>query len=150
KPAHRSERAHEEAFTIVRQYEAEYRGLVDYYRLAVNIHRLSALKWVMERSLVKTLANKFRTNVGQVYRRYRATYNGRRVLQVRVDRVDKPPLYATWSKTDLVRRIDAVLNDTPAKPYGDDRNELVKRLLADTCELCGSQDDIEVHHVRAL
>jgi group II intron reverse transcriptase/maturase len=150
KPAHRAERANEEAFTIVRQYEAEYRGLVGYYRLALNIHRLSYLKWVMETSLVKTLANKFRTNVGQIYRRYRATHEGRRVLQVCVARANKPPLYATWSKTDLVRRIDVVLNDSPAKPYGNDRNDLVKRLLADTCELCGSRDDIEVHHVHAL
>jgi hypothetical protein len=150
KPAHRRERAHEEAYTIVRQYEAEYRGLVEYYRPAVNLHRLSSLKWVMETSLVRTLANKFRLNVGQVYRRYRATYNGRRVLQVRVDRVAKPPLYATWSKTDLVRRVDAVLHDSPAPLYVNGRTELVKRLLADTCELCGSQDDIEVHHVRAL
>ena len=30
-----------------------------------------------------------------------------------------------------------------------DRAEL-ERLLADTCELCGSHDDVEVHHLRAL
>jgi len=26
----------------------------------------------------------------------------------------------------------------------------VQRLLADTCELCGSQEKVEVHHIRAL
>jgi hypothetical protein len=26
----------------------------------------------------------------------------------------------------------------------------VQRLLADTCELCGSTEQVEVHHVRAL
>ncbi len=30
------------------------------------------------------------------------------------------------------------------------RNELLKRLLADTCELCGSTQEVEVHHVRKL
>ena len=30
------------------------------------------------------------------------------------------------------------------------RSELVQRLLADTCELCGSQHQVEVHHIRAL
>ena len=30
------------------------------------------------------------------------------------------------------------------------RTELERRLLANTCELCGSQENIEVHHVRAL
>ncbi len=35
-------------------------------------------------------------------------------------------------------------------PYWDARTELVQRLLADTCEMCGSHTDIEVHHIRAL
>ncbi|WP_442942202.1 HNH endonuclease [Nonomuraea sp. NBC_00507] len=30
------------------------------------------------------------------------------------------------------------------------RSELVQRLLAEVCELCGSTDKIEVHHIRAL
>ena len=27
---------------------------------------------------------------------------------------------------------------------------MVQRLLADTCELCGSQEQVEVHHIHAL
>ena len=30
------------------------------------------------------------------------------------------------------------------------RTELVKRLLAEKCELCGSTENIEVHHIRKL
>jgi hypothetical protein len=30
------------------------------------------------------------------------------------------------------------------------RNELVRRLLANECELCGSSEKINVHHVRKL
>jgi hypothetical protein len=30
------------------------------------------------------------------------------------------------------------------------RNELVTRLLADECELCGSHEQINVHHIRKL
>ena len=30
------------------------------------------------------------------------------------------------------------------------RSELVQRLLAETCELCGSHADVEVHHVRKM
>jgi hypothetical protein len=33
---------------------------------------------------------------------------------------------------------------------GTQGSELVQRLLADVCELCGSTDRVEVHHVRAL
>ncbi len=38
-------------------------------------------------------------------------------------------------------------------PYGGrryERNELLTRLLAKECELCGSQDNIEVHHIHKL
>ena len=43
-----------------------------------------------------------------------------------------------------------VLNDDPPKIWSGRRSELVQRLLADTCELCGSQHQVEVHHIRAL
>jgi hypothetical protein len=43
----------------------------------------------------------------------------------------------------------AVLNDSPLNIVGS-RTELERRLLANTCELCGSHEDIQVHHVRAL
>ncbi len=30
------------------------------------------------------------------------------------------------------------------------RSELLQRVLADTCELCGSKEKVEVHHIRKL
>lgn len=57
--------------------------------------------------------------------------------------------YFEPSFSDLRRRMDSPLNDTPS-PYWDARTEIVQRLLADTCELCGSHTAVEVHHIRAL
>lgn len=37
----------DEDFSIVAQYQAEYRGYVQYYSLAVNIAKLNKLRWVM-------------------------------------------------------------------------------------------------------
>src|SRR4051812_23387565 len=34
--------------------------------------------------------------------------------------------------------------------FGSTRRNWLQRLLADACELCGSKESIEVHHVRAL
>jgi nitrate/TMAO reductase-like tetraheme cytochrome c subunit len=62
---------------------------------------------------------------------------------------EKKPLVAQWGGIPLRRRMDLPLSDTPY-PYWDARTELVQRLLADTCELCGSHTAIEVHHIRAL
>ncbi len=72
RPIRRTERTVDTDFSIVRQFQAEFRGVAEYYRLAFNRHRLSRLKYVMERSLTKTLAHKYRIRVAQVYRRYRA------------------------------------------------------------------------------
>jgi group II intron reverse transcriptase/maturase len=153
-PMHRSELVHDSVFSIVVQYQREYRGVVEYYRRAYDLHRLNRLKWTMERSLTRTLALKLRTSVSRVYRRFGATLQTDRGpcvgLQVEVERGEgKKPLMARWGGITLARGTKAVLDDAPLRICGP-RTELERRLLANTCELCGSQEDIQVHHVRAL
>ena len=153
KPIHRKELTHGSDYNIVQTYQLEYRGIVNYYRLAYNLRTLAKLKWVMETSLVKTLALKFKVSVPKVYEKYEAKlvvggkeYKG---LQVTIPRKEKPPLAATWGGIPLQWDIQATLEDDPPKSYGN-RTELVQRLLADFCELCGDERNVEVHHVRAM
>ena len=126
---------------------------MQYYQLAYNVHCFSRLKWVMERSLTTTLAGKHRTRVSKIYKRYAATlqrpegtYKGLRVV---VEREGRRPLVAEWGGIPLRRRKDAVLNDQPKRIWNVG-TELLQRLTADSCELCGSREQVEVHHVRAL
>jgi group II intron reverse transcriptase/maturase len=150
---YRPELIYDSVFSIVARYQDEYRGTAEYYRLAYNLHQLSRLQWIMERSLTHTLARKLRISVGAVYRRYRKmvqTANGpRRVLQITVEREGKRPLVAQWGNISLARNMKAVLNDAPPTICSP-RTELEQRLLANRCELCGSVENIQVHHVRAL
>ena len=154
KPVHLAERIHDDAFSIVAQYQQEFRGAAEYFQLATNLHRLNRLKWVMEQSATKTLARKFQISVHQVYRRYGTTlqtphgpYKG---LAVKVQRDGgKEPLVAQWGGIPLRHRRTAILNDQPA-PVWNDRTELVERLLADECELCGTHEAVQVHHIRHL
>jgi hypothetical protein len=154
KPTHRAERMIDADFSIVSQYQAEYRGLVEYYRLAHNLSsRFKRVAWAMQGSLVCTLAAKFKVSPRTIYRRYShvlQTDNGpRKVLRVEVTREGKPPLVTCWGNISLERRPKAVLDDQPPKVWSHG-TELVGRLLADTCELCGSQEKVEVHHIRML
>ncbi len=55
KPAQRGALLHDDDFTIVAKYQAEYAGLVQYYLLAQDVFRLGRLHWVMQTSLLKTL-----------------------------------------------------------------------------------------------
>ncbi len=156
KPIRRTERIVDTDFSIVAQFQAEFRGVAEYYRLAFNRHQLGRLKYVMERSLTKTLARKYRIRVPQVYRRYRAVldteHGPRSGLQVTVNRDGgRPPLVAQWGGVSLARDITPrPLDDNPARIWSGRRSELVQRLLAEVCELCGSGEQVEVHHVRAL
>jgi hypothetical protein len=108
----------------------------------------------MRQALCKTLARKLRISVAKVHARYGTvvqTEEGpRKVLQVTVARGEgRKPLEAHWGGISLRWRANAVLDDQPLRIWND-RTELVQRLLAETCELCGSQEHVEVHHVRAL
>jgi hypothetical protein len=60
KPAHCSDLFGALNRDIVRKFGAEYRGIVQYYLPASDVFRLSRLHWVMETSLLKTLAGKHR------------------------------------------------------------------------------------------
>ncbi|MBV9328887.1 MAG: maturase [Chloroflexi bacterium] len=156
KSAPRRERSHDSVFSIVARYQSEYRGIVQYYQLATNLAAFNRLHWIMEGSLTKTLSLKLRVRVRQVYKRYQTTVqteNGRlKALQVVVRRDEgKAPLIAQWGGISLARRRHMVdsLDDQPAL-VRNGRTEIVQRLLADACELCGSQDHVQVHHIRAL
>jgi group II intron reverse transcriptase/maturase len=153
KAIHRAELMNESDYTILTTYQSEYRGMVNYYRLAYNIHILRKLRWMMEISLVKTLAAKHKRSVPKTYEKYRAklvvdgkAYKG---LQVSIPRSEKQPLVATWGGIPLVRDMQATLDEQPMKVWTG-RSELVRRLLANCCELCGSTEHIEMHHVRAM
>ena len=70
-------------------------------------------------------------------------------LQASVPREGKSPLVATGGGIPVKRNMEATLEDRPSRLY-DNQTELVQRLLAEFCELCGSDKGVEVHHVRAM
>jgi hypothetical protein len=154
RPVHRPEMLRDSVYTIISTYQAEYCGVVEYYRMAHNLSTtMTKLQWDMERSLTKTLAAKEQIPVPQVYRRYRATlmiegrpYKG---LQVTIEREGKKPLTAQWGGIPLTWNMKATLDDQPERIWSV-TTELEERLLADTCEYCGAHERCQVHHVRGL
>ena len=154
-PTHRNELLADDDYTIISRYQAEFRGVVQYYMLALNVSHFGKLQWVMQQSLAKSLAAKHKTPRRTLIRRYQSTVNTehgeRACLQVVVERGEgKRPLVARFGGIPLKRNRQAVLADQKPQRYRTDRNELIKRLLADKCEMCGSTVNVEVHHIRAL
>ena len=155
KPTHRAELLNDADFTIVSRYQSEFRGVVQYYLMAQNVCHFGRLQWVMGQSLLRTLTAKHQTTYRKMRRRYKSTvqteHGERACLKVVEQRGEgKRPLVAQFGGIPLKRKRQVVLVDQQPQRYRVDRNELLQRLLADECELCGSTVDVEVHHVRAL
>ena len=154
-PAYRSLLIHDEDYSIVDRYQAEFRGVVQYYLMAVNVHHFGRLQMVMEMSLVKTLAAKHKSTAQKMRRKYKSVVeieHGPRVCLKVVKQQDngKRPRVAQFGGIPLKRQRQAVLVDQQPQRYRTNRTELIKRLLADECEMCDSTVDVEVHHIRAL
>ena len=155
KPIHRNALIHDEDYSIVDRYQSEFRGVVQYYLPAHNVHHFGRLQWVMEWSLAKTLAAKHKSTSRKMFRRYKSTVqteHGQRVCLkvVKEQGNGKRPLVTQFGGIPLKRNRQAILVDQQPQRYRFNRNELVKRLQADKCEMCGSTEDIQVHHIRAL
>jgi group II intron reverse transcriptase/maturase len=155
KPWHRSAMQNLDDFDIVKTYGAEYRGIVQYYLLANDVWRLNRLCWDAQTSMLKTLAAKHQSTVAKMAAKHRAKietpYGPRRCFEARVERPGKQPLVARFGGIPLVRDKRAVLIDRPpSHQVTYQRKELVRRLLARRCELCGDPGEVVVHQVRSL
>ena len=155
KPERRPELMNEEDHAIISCYGAEYRGIAQYYPLAGDVFRLDRLHWVMETSLLKTLAGKYDSSVMKMARKYRATidtpHGPRKCLQARVDRSKgRKLLVATFGGIPLIRQKHAVLRDREPVPAAGRHKELIRRLLRGRCEICGQADNVQVHQIRKL
>jgi group II intron reverse transcriptase/maturase len=156
KVVHRPELLRDDDLTIISLYQSEWRGLVNYYLMAHNLSaRLGKVFRAMVVSLCKTLAAKHRLTVTQVFRQYRGEvetkYGPLKTIRATKPRPGKKPLMAEFGGLPLRRQERPLVTSDPLIYTEWNRGtELVKRLEADRCELCGSEDRIQVHHIRKL
>ena len=155
KPALRGQLLHDEDYTIVAKYGSEYRGFVQYYLLAQDVFRLEKLRWVMETSMLRTLAGKHKSTVAKMARKYKASIDtpdgSRTCFQVTVHRDQgRKPLVARFGGIPLTRKRTAVLTDLKPIMATVKGNELIRRLVAGRCELCEERTGLQVHHIRKL
>jgi group II intron reverse transcriptase/maturase len=142
-------------YTIVSIYAARYRGIVNYYLLACDVHRLNRLHWVMQSSLLCSLANKHRSTMSKMARKYKATTDTpagpRKCIQASITRAPgRKPVITHFGGIPLTRQKNAIILDqNPAHRHPRQR-EVVRRLLAGECELCGQATKTQAHQIRRL
>lgn len=148
-PVRRTRLLHLDDLEILNQYNAEIRGLYNYYRLANNVSVLNNYFYVMRYSMLKTFAGKYRTHISKIIQKYRYGKDFA-VEYPKRDGVGRVLFYNKGFRRDT--KAESGNPDIIARTvenYG--RNSLMKRLKANKCEWCGKENvPIEVHHVRKL
>ena len=135
-------------FEIVSTYNAQIRGICNYYRLASNFPKLDYFVYIMEYSCLKTLASKHQTTMAQA-RGSRRT--GKRWgVPYETKTGTKPLIFLNM--TDIRKSRKAKLTNVDVVPKSvTKRNEIKNRLQAGICELCGcNSEPVIVHHVKSL
>ena len=154
KPRRLHVRTHLSDLEIINQYGCEIRGLANYYMPAANVSKaIGRITYMAQQSAMKTLAFKFKKKTGEIWRKYwRETHTGKKALYAEIPKPNKPgEVYKT-----MCGEVPFQAGTFQTKVYDEvwrpsyDSNELVKRLTAQECELCGSEGNCEVHHIRKL
>lgn len=135
---------------ILNQYNAEVRGMYNYYRLANNATVLNAFVYVMKYSMYKTFAGKYRTSMRKIIRKY--CRNKDFTVSYQTKNGTKSVIFYNQG----VRRNDKVIaTENPDIIGRTNENRrytrLTDRLQGHVCEFCRAEtEDIEIHHIRKL
>jgi group II intron reverse transcriptase/maturase len=139
---------------ILKTYNAEIRGFTGYYSLADNLKTSGAkLLHLTTTSFLATVANKRKSSIAKVCQalkkgpaRYVASLRGKDGKTSRE--------YELVASTKQLKKDEIDYGQPDVKPNTAmyrTKTELGKRLLANQCEWCGTeQGQMEVHHVRKL
>ena len=147
---HRGKLVNKSDIEILTAYNAEVMGLYNYYSIANDSYKIGRFANVMKYSMYKTFANKYKTNVHEIKRRYciddlftleYETRRGRRTTTFYKDGFKRKELPTKFDEVSLL----------PQYTKYQKTNTLKQRVERHTCELCGKKTrELEIHQVKKL
>lgn len=148
-PIHRPQLLNRTDLEIVTIYNAELRGICNYYGLASNFNKLIYFNYLMEYSCLKTLAGKHRSKVSKIRAMYKDG-TGKWAVPYETKTGIKKMYFANYADCKGKKFTDIV--PQTAKNYSHDVTTLESRLKAKICEVCGctENDRYEIHHVNKV
>lgn len=149
-PVHRNSLLKLTDLEIVTAYNAELRGICNYYGMASNYCKLKFLAYLMRYSCYKTLAGKHKTSISKIIEKYKDG-NGGWGIPYETKTGRKRCYFANYADCKGATNAADIIKDV-AKMYCQSVTTLEKRLKAGKCELCGAADSehYEIHHVNKL
>jgi hypothetical protein len=139
---------------IVAIYNAEMRGLAQFYALAYGAQsgQMHKLHYLWKGSLLMTLGRKHQRSILQI-KRWLHTADGRLAVPYQ-DTKGRTRALRVWELSDLKRTPQTHARvDSCSQPLHllKSRTSLIARWKAAVCEQCGARDrPVEVHHVRKV
>ena len=131
---------------IVRTYNSEVRGILNYYNMAGNYYKLDYFRYLMELSCLFTLARKHNMSAKQMRQKYRQgkSWSVPYTTKAGTKRIGIASMEDCKNNripTDVIREY---------KPYK--RKELWSRIAKNECEYCGTKSELHcrVFTVRRL
>jgi len=134
---------------ILSRYNAEVRGLYNYYSLAGNVSTLNHFSSLMKYSMLKTFGSKYRCQVRKIKERY--VKNGEFTVPYTTKAGPKEAIYyhGGFRKQDKPQLGQVDILDI-YKKYSKP-NSLAARLRSKKCELCGAEcGGLVMHQVKRL
>ncbi len=147
---HRGKLVNQRDIEILARYNAEVRGLYNYYSIANDSFKIGRFANVMKYSMYKTFACKYKTNVHEIKRRYFVndlftvaydTKSGRKTTTFYKD---------GFKRKEKATKFDNVSELPQFSKYAK-TNTLKQRVERHTCELCHKDcRNLEIHQVKKL
>ena len=149
-PVHRNDLLRLTDLEIVSAYDAELRGICNFYYLAGNFYKLHYLSYLMEYSCLKTLAFKHRCTIGKIKEKFSDKKGGWCIPY----ETKKGMKHLYLSKHSDCAKGKEASDTIPGMTmiHKHTRSTFESRLKAKTCELCGCTESrqFEIHHVNKL
>lgn len=137
-------------YDILEHYKMVERGILQYYKLANNYGRVAArVHYILKYSCALTIASKMKlTTLRRVFNKYGKNLNikdesGKIIINYPTVDYRRPKKFT----------IASILDYSSLEAYIDQYDRRIQRGRKDLkgpCVLCGSNQDIEIHHVRKL
>lgn len=157
---HRSYLMNFDDIEIVKQYNAEIRGIFNYYKYASNAKQvLYRVQWLAHYSMLKTIGGKHSCSVAQVFKRklikVRNNEDGGKIWYIEAgDRLIDVVNIRDLQSKDIFKLYDnAKCNDNINIKTINIRSSALKKLIAENCEMCGKNSEdvsIVLHHVNQI
>lgn len=149
KPGHRSYLIDNDDLEILERYDLEIRGAYNYYLLANNCHTLHKSKYIMEYSMYRTFATKYKSTVVKICKKYKKD----KVFTVCYKNSKGKTLARQLYRDGFKRKRQnyAQCYDKSPTHHFSSSTSPVTRLKARRCELCGRENvKLDMHHMRRL